>query len=104
MPLVDLDQRIGPAGEHHRAGMVGEGGDCFAQRERDDDRHQLRLYKTSSIGRAVAIERPAGGLPDPTKEWDPRAGDRAVARYQRALRLAKEFGELADDGSHVTPW
>ena len=44
------------------------------------------------------------GLPDPTREWDPGAGDRAVARYQRALRLAKEFGELADDGSNVTPW
>ncbi len=44
------------------------------------------------------------GLPDPKKEWDPGAGDRAVARYQRALRLAQEFGALADDGSDVTPW
>ena len=44
------------------------------------------------------------GLPDPKKEWDPGAGDRAVARYQRALRLAHEFGAFADDGSDVTPW
>jgi hypothetical protein len=43
-------------------------------------------------------------LPDPTKQWDPCAGDRAVARYQRALRIAKEFDALADDGSDVTPW
>jgi hypothetical protein len=43
-------------------------------------------------------------LPDPKQEWDPCAGDRAVARYQRALRLAQEFNALADDGSDVTPW
>jgi hypothetical protein len=44
------------------------------------------------------------GLPEPKKEWDPGAGDRAVVRYQRSLRLAQEFGALADDGSDVTPW
>jgi hypothetical protein len=43
-------------------------------------------------------------LPDPKYQWDPGAGDRAVARYQRALRLAQEFNALADDGSDVTPW
>jgi hypothetical protein len=43
-------------------------------------------------------------LPDPKQEWDPGAGDRVVARYKRALRLAQEFSALADDGSDVTPW
>jgi hypothetical protein len=43
-------------------------------------------------------------LPDPWPEWDPGAGDRAVARYQRALRLAQEFDAFAEDGSDVTPW
>jgi hypothetical protein len=43
-------------------------------------------------------------LPDPRKQWDPGAGDRAVARYQRAARIAKEFDDFAEDGSNVTPW
>jgi hypothetical protein len=43
-------------------------------------------------------------LPDPRPDWDPGAGDRAVARYQRALRLAREFDAYAEDGSDVTPW
>ena len=43
-------------------------------------------------------------LPDPKQQWDPGAGDRAVARYQRALRLAREFDAYAEDGSDVTPW
>ncbi len=38
--LVDLDQGVGPAGEHHRAGVRGDGVDRLEQRERDDDRHQ----------------------------------------------------------------
>jgi len=43
-------------------------------------------------------------LPDLKKQWDPGAGDRAVARHQRALRLAREFDAFAEDGSDVTPW
>ena len=43
-------------------------------------------------------------LPDLKKQWDPGAGDRAVARYQRAVRLAQEFDVFAEEGSDVTPW
>lgn len=53
---------------------------------------------------ASVDEPPPMRLPDPTPEWDPGASDRAVARYERALRLAREFDEYAEDGSDVTPW
>ena len=46
----------------------------------------------------------AGSGPGRTDGRDPDAGDRALARYQRALRLAQEFETFADDGSDVTPW
>jgi hypothetical protein len=65
----------------------------------------LGRRRQSVRARFAAVDEAAPlRLPDPRKEWDPGAGDRAVARYQRAIRIAEEFGALAADGSDATAW